>query len=440
MNLRKTGSFIAIKRREKGMTQAQLAEHLHISDKAVSKWETGRGFPDISVVESLCETLDISIEELIKGETLKQSAPQSTKSDSLVINEKGSMGQDNMELLYREKIRFRMIQIIKAVIAIVIALVLSGVIYKAAFNFDISSFDILKQEIIQDLSLDVDAEKSTVQTDPEIDILEMSSLGTSCFVTFKTDYYSDGEGIAVLEKGILGGFRFLDCEISSWPLYDFRETRYKGSRYLAVFGNNDIRDAASFRIYQNNDGQIFGTAEPLDRGELIAEGQVQPAPFIQFIQTDSKDSFYEKNFCYIYYYDKDGNELDRVSLAKSFNMVHSSQYAVGSSSSYEINSSVLSVGWRKFHGRIAGSIFYLLDGLILLVGIFCAWNAVRKVLWADNRSLFHHLVVQPVKNAEKKRLDPALSEDELEDLFERHRKRGKMARSDCPERVRSLIR
>lgn len=402
MNLRKTGSFIAIKRREKGMTQAQLAEHLHISDKAVSKWETGRGFPDISVVESLCETLDISIEELIKGETLKQSAPQSTKSDSLVINEKGSMGQDNMELLYREKIRFRMIQIIKAVIAIVIALVLSGVIYKAAFNFDISSFDILKQEIIQDLSLDVDAEKSTVQTDPEIDILEMSSLGTSCFVTFKTDYYSDGEGIAVLEKGILGGFRFLDCEISSWPLYDFRETRYKGSRYLAVFGNNDIRDAASFRIYQNNDGQIFGTAEPLDRGELIAEGQVQPAPFIQFIQTDSKDSFYEKNFCYIYYYDKDGNELDRVSLAKSFNMVHSSQYAVGSSSSYEINSSVLSVGGRKFHGRIAGSIFYLLDGLILLVGIFCAWNAVRKVLWADNRSLFHHLVVQPVKNAKKR--------------------------------------
>ena len=73
MNIEKTGQFIAELRREKQFTQVQLADALHVSDKAISRWETGRGFPDIDNLEALSECLDVSIAELIKGERIIES-------------------------------------------------------------------------------------------------------------------------------------------------------------------------------------------------------------------------------------------------------------------------------------------------------------------------------------------------------------------------------
>ena len=67
MNQKQIGRYIAEKRRIKNLTQAQLAEQLRISDKTVSKWECGRSMPDYALIQSLCETLDISVSELIEG-------------------------------------------------------------------------------------------------------------------------------------------------------------------------------------------------------------------------------------------------------------------------------------------------------------------------------------------------------------------------------------
>lgn len=67
---KKTGEFIAAMRREKGVTQRDMAEALAISDKTVSKWETGRGMPDVSLMLPLCAFLDISVNELLAGERL----------------------------------------------------------------------------------------------------------------------------------------------------------------------------------------------------------------------------------------------------------------------------------------------------------------------------------------------------------------------------------
>ena len=61
------GKFIAACRKEKKMTQAQLAEKLGISDRAVSKWETGKCMPDASLMPELCELLDISVNDLFNG-------------------------------------------------------------------------------------------------------------------------------------------------------------------------------------------------------------------------------------------------------------------------------------------------------------------------------------------------------------------------------------
>lgn len=68
MDQRKTGQFIAARRHKLGLTQTQLAEKLNVSNKAVSKWETGSGFPDVSVPESLADALGISVIELLRGE------------------------------------------------------------------------------------------------------------------------------------------------------------------------------------------------------------------------------------------------------------------------------------------------------------------------------------------------------------------------------------
>ncbi len=70
MNQYVTGAMIRRLREERKMTQQQLAEKMMVSDKAVSKWETGRGYPDISLIEPLADALGVSIIELFSGESV----------------------------------------------------------------------------------------------------------------------------------------------------------------------------------------------------------------------------------------------------------------------------------------------------------------------------------------------------------------------------------
>lgn len=67
MSQQDIGRFIAEKRRAKNLTQEQLAELLNVSNKTVSKWETGKSMPDYSIVESLCRELAITVSELLAG-------------------------------------------------------------------------------------------------------------------------------------------------------------------------------------------------------------------------------------------------------------------------------------------------------------------------------------------------------------------------------------
>lgn len=66
-----TGAVIRKIRENKKLTQEELAEKIHVSSKAVSKWETGQGFPDISLLEPLAKALDISVIELLSGEDIR---------------------------------------------------------------------------------------------------------------------------------------------------------------------------------------------------------------------------------------------------------------------------------------------------------------------------------------------------------------------------------
>lgn len=83
MNSNKTGLFISKLRREQGITQKELADRIGVSDKTVSKWETGRSIPDMLYLESLCTALDVTMNELISGERLSKEAYSEKAEENL---------------------------------------------------------------------------------------------------------------------------------------------------------------------------------------------------------------------------------------------------------------------------------------------------------------------------------------------------------------------
>lgn len=84
MNNKKTGELISAIRKEMNLSQKDLAEKLNVTDKAVSKWETGRSAPDISILLPLAETLGISVTEILKGERISKEKIH-TASDEIIV-------------------------------------------------------------------------------------------------------------------------------------------------------------------------------------------------------------------------------------------------------------------------------------------------------------------------------------------------------------------
>ena len=118
MNAQKTGSLIAAIRKEQNRTQQDLANELGVSGAAISKWERGIGFPDVSLMEPLAASLGISIAELFKGE----------RTENNVDNEYESLLSDVVkvsanEITKKKKITNWMIAITVAVLYLMISVI-----------------------------------------------------------------------------------------------------------------------------------------------------------------------------------------------------------------------------------------------------------------------------------------------------------------------------
>lgn len=101
MDLAKTGKFIAEKRKNKNYTQAKLAEILGVSEKTISKWECGKGFPDTTLILPLCEALDISANELLSAKDLSMQEYKIKAEENLMLL-KGQQLETNKHLLALE--------------------------------------------------------------------------------------------------------------------------------------------------------------------------------------------------------------------------------------------------------------------------------------------------------------------------------------------------
>lgn len=84
MNQEKIGKFIAKKRKEKNLTQSELAEKLGVTDKSVGNWENGRNMPDLSLFKPLCDELEININDLLSGEKISKEKYQEKFEENIV--------------------------------------------------------------------------------------------------------------------------------------------------------------------------------------------------------------------------------------------------------------------------------------------------------------------------------------------------------------------
>ena len=127
MNQTAIGSYIARKRKEQNLTQEQLAERLGVSNKTVSKWENGRCMPDYSIIQKLCETLHVTLPELMDGE------------DAAVSSVRVYDDEQILDLLRRTQELERQRGILYGLVLIVLGIA-SGALSETAGETDVQNF------------------------------------------------------------------------------------------------------------------------------------------------------------------------------------------------------------------------------------------------------------------------------------------------------------
>lgn len=145
MNYEKIGQFIAKKRKEKNLTQAELANLIGVTNKAVSKWERGLGCPDVSLLEVLSNILDVSILEILKGRIIENEIIPVTEANDYILE---TVKYSNNQILNKYKNIFLNVLslIIICICSFLAILNIYHIIYlNQSEEYDFSSSDIIKQ-------------------------------------------------------------------------------------------------------------------------------------------------------------------------------------------------------------------------------------------------------------------------------------------------------
>ena len=121
MDAKITGCFIAQLRKELGLTQKELAEKLEVTDKAISRWETGKGLPDTSLLKPLAEIFGVSVGELLSGKRMDDSQIRS-QADHIILE---SLSYEERQEKWKGILRYVFLGILVALGRFFFALVLA---------------------------------------------------------------------------------------------------------------------------------------------------------------------------------------------------------------------------------------------------------------------------------------------------------------------------
>lgn len=143
MNQEKIGKFIAKKRKEKELTQIQLAEKLGVSDRSVSNWENGKNMPDISLFPIISKELDITINDLMSGETVETEEYQQKFEENIIYTIDNRLKKEN-----------RLLKIILlALFFIFFTLVMYVSIESIYMKFTIDSYPLIQKNYYDDIQV-----------------------------------------------------------------------------------------------------------------------------------------------------------------------------------------------------------------------------------------------------------------------------------------------
>lgn len=265
MNQDKIGKFISQCRKEKNMTQQELADILNVTDRAVSNWERGRRIPDISLFKPLCESLGITINELINGEKISEEKVLLKQEETLI-----NTLNDN------EKIRKKSNNIIKLLFIILFGLLIFIVfIYRSIYpKIDIYSLDIQPSDPDKPYNLEKQFKYSINNKKYDIWYYGVDSVyfcdGKENCYSIKSSFEHNQTSIDNFKKYLDQQFVFGNTNRSI--LFDGGTTIYYNNGYTVMFcntisGNKDIYIGSSDMVDKLN-GEYCGHEKNPDKSYI----------------------------------------------------------------------------------------------------------------------------------------------------------------------------
>lgn len=323
MDQGKIGSFIKDIRKEKGLTQEQLAEKLGVSQKSVSRWENGKTMPDYSLLPSICEALEINVAELLGAERIE--------GDSISKKQVTDVAH-NMISIVNNKNNIR--KIVGAILSAIIMLICVVVLYGYEFNVSVDSTADLERAINEYHFVD----------EVSADILERQAIGNRLYVLYGENKYPGACGLACLEKGVFGNYRIISCEDSNNRWINERKITLGNTNYLITYCASDLPiDAYGLCGVKTEPGRD----QTIDDSHVIYKLYYNGSPFLTFTVIEDDVTIYPWDIIYF----QNGIEVQEDELENVLG-VHSVEGAPNS------GTDTAELG-----------LFYVLEGIIILLGI-----------------------------------------------------------------------
>lgn len=168
----------------------------------------------------------------------------------------------------------------------------------------------------------------------DADAAETVKIGKYLFVLYLNDDLPGHYGLAKLERGLFGRYRFHNSGNADWPLYNGRSVKVAGQEYLLLYGIYDLPGVASYKAVDY-------------QGKLLYEGAAESAPFLRVVELEEKASFFPGDLAV--YYDENGHELDRWELVDALPQAAEAEtWSTGSAELFMVYvfiGIVLALGW-----------------------------------------------------------------------------------------------
>lgn len=177
-------------------------------------------------------------------------------------------------------------QKIGAVLSAMIALLCMFGLYNMEFTVDVTNTD----------SFEVAIDEYFFNDSVDVSIVKSHKVGKDFFVLFEREGYTGHYGIANLESGLFGKYRFINANLNDWPLY--ADTLNRDKSHLILYGINNLPRVENFAVYPSDDT----SKEP------IYKGKAEKNPFLRVIKLDNAENYVGVQF--VHYYDVNGDEID----------------------------------------------------------------------------------------------------------------------------------